>query len=323
MINNRNIINLAFALIVTIMILQSCGRAGGNETGTEFMPDMGHSVAYEANVYNYYHLNTWDDESVFKLKELSNPREPVAGTVARGYVGAASGGSMAKNNALLTGTYNSNAIRMAPNGSVPYYYGDNDSERARAIDQIITNPFPITEAGIERGKELYITFCGICHGEKGGADGYLARDGSPYPAAPANFLTTAFRDTSNGAYYHAIMHGKNVMGGYADKISYEERWQVIHYIRAMQAKEFKLEYSETANTLNRSAIPGASYVNNDSYKASELHLPEIFSGHAHSGGHGHDDDHGHGDDHSDHDHDADGHGDHDDHDHSHDDNHNH
>ena len=40
------------------------------------------------------------------------------------------------------------------------------------------------------------------------------------------------------------MYGKNVMGSYKDKISYEERWQVIHYIRSLQAKDKKLEYSE-------------------------------------------------------------------------------
>jgi hypothetical protein len=55
------------------------------------------------------------------------------------------------------------------------------------------------------------------------------------------------------------MHGKNVMGGYADKLSYEERWNVIHYIRVLQAKETGTEYSESANTLNASfGVPGAS-----------------------------------------------------------------
>jgi len=301
MIKSNKTLNLILALVVAIIILESCGRAEGNFTGTEFMPDMAHSVAYEANYYNYYYLNTWDDESVFKLKDLSNPREPVPGTVARGYIGYASG-SMGKTDALVNGTYNNNAIKTPPNGSVPYYYGDNDEERARAIAEIIENPFPITTAGLESGKELYTYFCGICHGEKGDGAGYLARDGSPYPAAPANFLLPTFRDTSNGVYYHSIMYGKNVMGGYADKISYEERWQIIHYIRALQAKEFKAEYSADANTLNNVEIPAAAYVSKDNFMAPREELPEIFKM-GHGGEHGSDhgqsnDGESHGDDHS-------------------------
>ena len=71
-----------------------------------------------------------------------------------------------------------------------------------------------------------------------------------YPAQPASFLIEDFLAASNGRYYHAIIYGKNVMGGYADKLSYEERWQVIHWIRALQAKDQKLAYDENVNTLN-------------------------------------------------------------------------
>ena len=130
-------------------------------------------------------------------------------------------------------------------------------KRTRAMAEIIYNPYPITSKGLEQAKPLYDIYCGICHGEKGDGAGYLVReDGGVYPAAPANFLTDEFIAASNGRYYHAIMYGKNVMGGYADKLSYEERWQVIHYIRSLQAKEKKLVYDETENTLNEIDMPG-------------------------------------------------------------------
>ena len=45
------------------------------------------------------------------------------------------------------------------------------------------------------------------------------------------------------------------MGGYSDKLSYEERWQVIQYIRSLQAASKKLEYSEKLNTLNTTDTP--------------------------------------------------------------------
>ena len=73
---------------------------------------------------------------------------------------------------------------------------------------------------------------------------------SKYPAQPANFLTDQFINASEGRLYFAIMHGKNVMGPYADKLNYEERWQVLHYIRGLQAKSKNLVYSEAGNTFN-------------------------------------------------------------------------
>jgi hypothetical protein len=57
-------------------------------------------------------------------------------------------------------------------------------------------------------------------------------------------------NSSNGRYYFSLIYGKNVMGGYADKLSFVERWQVIHYIRSLQAASKTLIYNEKMNTLN-------------------------------------------------------------------------
>jgi mono/diheme cytochrome c family protein len=262
--------NIAFALITAVVLMTSaCQQPGVNSPGSEYMPDMGHSIAYEANVYTDYRFNTWDSASVKKLKELSVPGEPVAGTVARGFAGVHFSDDMQSQQEMmkvLTGQKGS-GVSTPVNGSVPYYYEDTEEERQRAIAEIINNPYPITADGLERGKELYDIFCGICHGEKGDGAGYLVREADPakgdpggkYPAAPANFLLDEHVNASNGRYYHAIMYGKNAMGAYKDKISYEERWQVIHYIRSLQAKELKMDYSAEANTLNSAhGIPFAS-----------------------------------------------------------------
>ena len=53
---------------------------------------------------------------------------------------------------------------------------------------------------------------------------------------------------SEGRYYHAIMRGRNKMGAYADKLSFEERWDVIHYIRSLQAKARGEEYKVMTET---------------------------------------------------------------------------
>lgn len=242
--------------IFCLVTLASCQQSGGEQTGSEFVPDMVHSIAYEANVYTDYDLNSWDKESVISRRKLVQPRKPVEGTVPRGF------SSVGVNDGVFTSAEEAVAFTVAhqkknegiaytPNGSVPYYYPDTEDGRALAIQQLIYNPFPITQGGIARGQELYGYYCGICHGEKGDGAGYLVRDnGGKYPAQPANFLLDDLINSSNGRYYHGIVYGKNAMGGYADKLSFEERWQVIHYIRSLQAKEKKLQYNHEANTLN-------------------------------------------------------------------------
>lgn len=295
------VIVAAFAMLS----LGACQSPDGNQTGSEFVPDMAHSVSYEANVRSSYWMNTFDETSVFKRQELEQNRRPVQGTIPRG-----SAGSTANHK---TGY----GIKVPSNGSVPYYYENTEEERTRAIAEIISNPVPITEAGLVSGEMLYNINCGICHGEKIDGNGWLVDEKNPnqvYPAAPANFLLDEHINASNGRYYHAIMHGKNVMGGYSDKLSYEERWNVIHYIRSLQAKEKGLVYNNLENTLGAGATVGGSVapviteavkresIGDDSgmHHSDGDHSPG--DGHEHDGEHGgegHDHSQGnHGDDHS-------------------------
>lgn len=304
----KNIKHIFWAF-VAVVVLHSCAPADGNYPGSEYMPDMGHSIAQEANVFTDYYYNTWDSASVVKLKELPIAGLPAKGAVPRGYAGAylaanqEGGASTDAVMAYMNGKDQIQGIAVPVNGSVPYYYEDTEPERERATAEIINNPFPITAEGLAKGEDLYNKFCGICHGEKGDGVGYLVSDENPnaaYPAAPANFLLDQFLEASNGRYYHAIMYGKNVMGGYADKISYEERWQVIHWIRALQAKEKKLEYNAEANTLNPEFGTPASEAPSLAQKMTdEAGMPAEAEGHSdgdHSGEESdHSGDHSHGD----------------------------
>jgi len=234
MMNTFNKLFFGF-LLVMFLTLQSCQQPVGNSTGSEYMPDMAHSIAYESNYYNYYYNNTWGGQDEYY--KFAQPRLPVSGTIARG-------GS------------NPDADQKV----VPYYYGNTEEERTRATNELINSPVKITDAGLRQGKELYNTFCGICHGDKADGAGYLVRDdGGKYPVQPAILNSEEFKAASNGRYYHAIMYGKNVMGAYKDKISFEERWHVIHYIRSLHAKEDGKVYTQMENTLNDYDEPAGEY----------------------------------------------------------------
>ena len=231
-----------------------CSPAGKNKTGHEYMPDMYHQVAYEANQYSAYYWNHWDDKSVRTKAELSQPRGKVEGTVARGMTGVYYTGAGALD--VVRGKNTSNAIAAQPNGEAPFYYENNEDDRLACEQQMIGNPFPITKEGLDRAKTLYNTFCGICHGEKGDGQGWLvSMPDSKYPAQPKNLIGDDMISAGNGRYYFGMVYGKNVMGGYTDKLSFEERWQVIHYVRSLQASSKSLEYSEKANTLSNIEQP--------------------------------------------------------------------
>jgi mono/diheme cytochrome c family protein len=334
MINMRNYKTFGLALVLAV-VLASCQQPGTNNPGSEYMPDMAHSVAYESNHYNYYYHNTWGSEEEYY--KYAQARTPVKGTVPRGqsaYQFSADKSAATKKLAAYKGVSQDNGQSVPLNGSVPYYYENTEDGRARAMAEIVDNPFPITEDGLERGEELYDVFCGICHGDKGDGAGYLVRDdGGVYPAQPANFLLEEHLTATNGRYYHAIMHGRNLMGAYADKLSYEERWQVIHYIRSLQADELKADYNQYANTLNSVEMPAgdagtpslnvhmAAVDKYAPYAGAKHHGAHGHDDHGHDG-HGNDDSHGH-DSHEGHDHDDHGHDGHDHGDHGHGDGHSH
>jgi mono/diheme cytochrome c family protein len=246
MTRKMNILNWISGILV-MTALVSCQQPGKNKTGSEYMPDMAHSVAYEANTYGYYYNNRWGSKD--DLHKMVQPRVPLKGTIARGVSGGQSG---------FKASDSHQGIQMQANGAKPYYYVDTEEDRTRAMAEIIQNPYPITGSALTKGKALYNIYCGICHGEKADGAGYLVRDnGGKYPVQPANLISDEFIAASNGRFYHGIIYGKNLMSGYSDKLSYEERWMVIHYIRSLQAASKKFEYNENVNTLNSVDIPYA------------------------------------------------------------------
>ena len=50
---------------------------------------------------------------------------------------------------------------------------------------------------------------------------------------PPSLQSEKIRDYKDGQIFHIISMGQNTMPSYAEKLNPEERWQVIHYIRAL------------------------------------------------------------------------------------------
>ena len=124
-----------------------------------------------------------------------------------------------------------------------------------ANGQYITeNPLPLEHpfmvrgkpmSAIDRGKEQYEIYCSICHGHSGlggnGPKGHGAV-GRRWPVAVPNFHFNKDKGADNrvaalpvGDIFETITTGKGTtMPGYGARISVEDRWAIIHYVRALQ-----------------------------------------------------------------------------------------
>jgi mono/diheme cytochrome c family protein len=228
-------LSLAAVSIALVSGLESCStKASGNFQGREYMPDMAHSVAYESNTFIFYNQNRWGGEDGYTAfyKKYIQGAKPQANTIAR--------------------------------GQRPHHYKDTEEERTRAMAEIVENPIkPTNQAELDKvlknGKHLYNIYCSVCHGETGNGNGVLYNNGDgKYPNKPANYLSADFlaAGDTDGRYYHAIVYGKNVMMPHADKLNFTERWEVIHYIRALQAADKKQTYDVAAsNRIKPSVSP--------------------------------------------------------------------
>ena len=89
----------------------------------------------------------------------------------------------------------------------------------------------VTADVLKRGQQQYDIFCGMCHGDNGEGDGRLK---GKFPVPPSLHSSKVRDDWSDGRIYHVITVGQNSMPAYDKQIPSDDRWAIIHYLRAMQ-----------------------------------------------------------------------------------------
>lgn len=209
-----------FVGLSAAVLLTSCG-AGGEDQGTEYAPNMYHSVAYEPYTQivdedagrwvtsidypdghaEYFNSNKFNPNRM-------NMREPAPNTVSRN-----------------------------KNGWLPYRLGKDSLAFASAH---MKNPLDSTAEVIASGKALYEMYCDHCHGPKGAGDGKVAAgvkiDGvqkGNYNGVP-DYKSDALKNISEGHIFHVITHGKGLMWAHGSQISAEDRWKIAKYVKTLQ-----------------------------------------------------------------------------------------
>jgi len=89
----------------------------------------------------------------------------------------------------------------------------------------------VTGTFIERGQNRYQIYCAPCHGTLGDGNGITKSYGM---LTTPTYHDDRLRGMAEGEIFNTITHGKNTMMAYADKLSPDDRWAVVAYVRALQ-----------------------------------------------------------------------------------------
>jgi mono/diheme cytochrome c family protein len=190
---------LVFACLLTVSIM---GFRGRRTTGAPIMvfPDMDFQAKYKPQRASKFFADGRTD------------RLPVAGTVPHGRT------------ADVDDPTNDNASFLGADDA--HYAGKN------ADGTFVRNfPIPVTAELVARGQNRFAIYCQPCHGALGDGNGITKAYGM---LTTATYQDDRLRQMAVGEIFNTITHGKNTMMSYADKLSPDERWAVIAYVRALQ-----------------------------------------------------------------------------------------
>ena len=92
----------------------------------------------------------------------------------------------------------------------------------------------LTEELLRRGEERYNIYCSVCHGATGHGDGRIVQHGFP---APPSFHSEKLKAADDLHFWSAITNGAGRMYPYANRVSPEDRWAIVEWVRVLQMAE--------------------------------------------------------------------------------------
>lgn len=123
--------------------------------------------------------------------------------------------------------------RLPPAESVPVTGKAREYSFAEAVD--VVNPLASTPERIESGKQLFMVNCKHCHGADGRGEGPVGLYFDPLPQAMQGDRIT--NERSDGEIYWILTNSLGNMPSFGNLLTAEERWELILFIRSLQAQE--------------------------------------------------------------------------------------
>ena len=220
---SRYLAFLAVAVVATISFLGFQGKQS-KDTPVYVFDDMDYQNKYKAQGENQFFADGRD------------ARPPVAGTVARG-----TGLQPAKVFAADFKRAESLNPSFVSGKDAKGAFLAGFPEKSLSFTNGKLNDYKVSQYTLDVGRGKFQIYCAVCHGQAGDGNGIMkvrsAIEGDAAIVTIASLQTPIIRAYPNGQIYDVIANGKNTMMGYADKLSPEERWAVVAYLRALQLSQ--------------------------------------------------------------------------------------
>lgn len=91
-------------------------------------------------------------------------------------------------------------------------------------------PYEVNYEFMQYGQKNYNIFCASCHGVAGDGNGVT----KPYGILAASYHDDRLRNEPDGYIYDVIANGKGLMYGLKDRLTNEQSWSIVLYLRALQ-----------------------------------------------------------------------------------------
>jgi len=102
---------------------------------------------------------------------------------------------------------------------------------APANFKTMKNPVAKGDVSNKAGMALYNKNCASCHGKVGLGDGVKARALKDHPG---DFSAAAFQNQTDGEHFFKTKTGKGEMPKYEGKISDDDIWNIVNYMRTFK-----------------------------------------------------------------------------------------
>ena len=196
---------LAIFIFAAIAVLSIFGLRGSKSTKPpiEIFPDMDRQARYKPQAANSF------------FSDRRNDRPIPANTVARG-------------------NYFNQAEVFSANFSDPNL-GNTVFNQGKYADGSLVKSIPleVTNELMEMGRQKYEIFCISCHGAAGDGNGVT----KPYGVLATSYHDDRLRTIEDGHIYDVITNGKGLMYPLNGRMTPEERWATVLYVRALQRSQ--------------------------------------------------------------------------------------